>query len=98
MEYNYNIKDFKWDKADNSFYGEAPHLVCIMTDGNIHPEAFPNQKGQFYIRNYDTGSFRRFCFVKENTFKEMDETENVFIFSDWIFESEDGIKCNIAIN
>lgn len=84
MEYRYDILQFHWNKDTNTFYAEAPHLECLMPDGNIHPEAFPNQKGQFFIDNNQTGGFRRFRFISE-------------IASEWLFESEDGIQCRICI-
>ncbi len=94
MEYRYHIKQFVWDKKQNEFFAEAPFLECVLPDGEFHPEAFPNMKGEFYIDNPKTGGFRRFRFVKEN--KIMDG-EN-YLYTEWIFESEDGIKCKIAID
>jgi hypothetical protein len=93
MEYHYHISQFNWNKDTNTFYAEAPHLECIMPDGNIHPEAFPNQKGQFFIDNTKTGGFRRFRFRKELIGGIGNE-----VFTEWIFESEDEIECRIAIN
>jgi hypothetical protein len=93
MEYHYNIEQFNWNKDTNTFYGDAPHLVCIMPDGGIHPEAFPNQKGQFFIDNTKTGGFRRFRFRKELKGGMGNE-----VFTEWIFESEDEIECRIAID
>jgi hypothetical protein len=94
MEYRYHIKQFVWDKKQNEFFAEAPFLECVLPDGEFHPEAFPNMRGEFYIDNPKTGGFRRFRFVKEN--KIMDG-EN-YLYTEWIFESEDGIKCRIAID
>jgi hypothetical protein len=94
MEYRYHIKQFVWDKKQNEFFAEAPFLECVLPDGEFHPEAFPNMKGEFYIDNPKTGGFRRFRFVKEN--KIMDG-EN-YLYTEWIFESEDAIKCRIAID
>lgn len=94
MEYRYHIRQFVWDKKQNEFFAEAPFLECVMPGGEFHPEAFPNMKGQFYIDNPKTGGFRRFRFVNEN--KIMDG-EN-YLYTEWIFESEDGIKCKIAID
>jgi len=94
MEYRYHIKQFVWDKKQNEFFAEAPFLECVLPDGEFHPEAFPNMKGEFYIDNPKTGGFRRFRFVKEN--KIMDG-EN-YLYTEWIFESEDTIKCRIAID
>lgn len=94
MEYRYHVRQFVWDKKQNEFFAEAPFLECVLPDGEFHPEAFPNMKGEFYIDNPKTGGFRRFRFVKEN--KIMDG-EN-YLYTEWIFESEDGIKCRIAID
>jgi hypothetical protein len=93
MEYRYHISQFNWNKDTNTFYGEAAHLVCIMPDGSIHPEAFPNQKGQFFIDNTRTGGFRRFRFRKELKGGIGNE-----VFTEWIFESEDEIECKISID
>ena len=93
MEYHYNIEQFNWNKSINTFYAEAAHLVCMMGDGSIHPEAFPNQKGQFFIDNTKTGGFRRFRFQRELKGGIGNEE-----FTEWIFESEDGIECRIAID
>jgi hypothetical protein len=99
MEYKYHINQFSWNKDENTFFAEAPFLHCQMSDGNIHPEAFPNMKKQFFIVNTTTGGFRRFRFVEEATNWLIDENEHTkYEMIDWIFESEDGIKCKIAIN
>lgn len=100
MEYRYHIRQFVWDKKQNEFFAEAPFLECVMPDGNIHPEAFPNMKKQFFIDNPKTGGFRRFRFVKENVIETTDgESEQMYyLYTEWIFESEDGIKCRIAID
>jgi hypothetical protein len=93
MEYRYDVTQFSWNKDTNSFYGDAPHLVHFNPDGSIHPYAFPNMKEQFFIDNHKTGGFRRFRFVREIT-AEFDGIE----FIEWLYESEDGIECRIAIN
>ncbi len=93
MEYRYHIRQFVWNKDTNSFYAQAPFLECVMPDGNYHPEAFPNMKGQFIIDNPKTGGFRRFRFVKEVT-ANIGEMQ----FTEWLFESEDKIECRIAID
>ena len=93
MEYRYHIRQFVWNNDTNSFYGQAPFLECVMPDGNIHPEAFPNMKKQFIIDNPKTGGFRRFRFVKEVT-ANIGEMQ----FTEWLFESEDKIECRIAID
>ena len=95
MEYKYHIDQFSWNKDENTFFAEACFLDCQMPDGNIHPEAFPNMKKQFFIVNTNTGGFRRFRFVEEIV-SEFEETQ--FTQIDWVFESEDGIKCKIAMN
>lgn len=94
MEFKYDINQFNWNKDTNTFGADAWDLVAHMADGSIHPEAFPNMKKQFFIHNYKTNGFRRFRFVKE----ESGEPDgNGYTFLDWIFESEDGIKCYICV-
>lgn len=93
MEYHYHISQFNWNKDANSFYAEAPHLECLMPDGNIHPEAFPNQKSQFFIDNTKSGGFRRFRYVRD----VVGEIGGVS-YTEWLFQSEDGIECRIAID
>lgn len=94
MEYHYHINQFHWNKDTNTFYAYAWDLDCMMPDGNIHPEAFPNQKQQFFIDNPQTGGFRRFRFVNEYDVKAEDDE---YVGTDWLFESEDGIKCSVCI-
>ena len=93
MDYRYHIRQFVWNKDTNSFYGEAPHLESVMPDGNIHPEAFPNQKRQFFIDNPKTGGFRRFRYVRDIVGNISGQN-----FTEWLFQSEDGIECRIAID
>ena len=93
MEYHYNIEQFNWNKDINTFYAEAAHLVCMMRDGSIHPEAFPNQKTQFFIDNNRTNEFRRFRYLRDIT----GEIGGIR-FTEWVFESEDGIQCRISID
>lgn len=96
----YDIKQFKWVKDENTFYAVAPHLECILSDGTFHPEAFPNGKSQFIIKNYKTDGFRRFTFVNEWTDHWAEQMDDIVIewhVTNWIFESEDGIKCSICI-
>lgn len=93
MEYRYHIRQFVWNKDTNSFYADAPFLECVLPDGNYHPEAFPNMKGQFIIDNPKTGGFRRFRFVKDIVGNIGEQS-----FTEWLFESEDGIECRIAID
>jgi hypothetical protein len=92
MEYHYNIEQFNWNKSINTFYAEAAHLVCMMKDGGIHPEAFPNQKTQFFIDNTRTHEFRRVRYLKDIT-----GDIGGIRFTEWLFESEDGIQCRIGI-
>ena len=63
----YDILQFSYTKETNTFYADAWNLVAYMPDGSFHPEAFPNQKKEFFIHNYKTNGFRRFRFVKEIT-------------------------------
>lgn len=95
MEYHYHISQFNWNKDTKTFYAYAWELECSMPDGSMHPEAFPNQKQQFFIDNPKTGGFRRFRFVNEYDVKEPNSGE--FVSTDWLFESEDGIKCSVCI-
>lgn len=104
ITYYYDIRNFTWNKEKNTFYGEAPHLECIMPDGNIHPEAFPNGKEQFFIQNFETGGFRRFRFVKEEiesfSFPLMVDggyEEHNYDIKYWVFKSDDDIYCRINI-
>jgi hypothetical protein len=94
MEYHYHISQFQWNKDLNTFFAYAWELDCIMPDGDIHPEAFPNQKQQFFIDNPTTGGFRRFRFVKENASIGL---KYDYVSTYWLFESEDGIECSICI-
>jgi hypothetical protein len=102
MEYIYDISQFYWNKEANTFYANAWDLVAFLPDGSFHPDAFPNGKEQFFIRNYETGGFRRFRFVEPliDLFYETDETGEVFQcieITSWLFESEDGINCSVCI-
>jgi hypothetical protein len=101
MEYTYDINQFYWNKEHNTFYADAWDLVAILPDGSIHPEAFPNEKQQFFIRNYKTEGFRRFTFVDEIKDCVADVYEDGSFsqseITSWIFESEDGIRCSICV-
>ena len=90
---HYDILQFSWDKDTNCFYADAWDLVANMPDGSIHPEAFPTMRGEFFVYNYKTNGFRRFRFVKEVT-GHLCGWDSI----EWIFESEDGIECRIAIS
>jgi hypothetical protein len=50
-------------------------------------------KKQFIIDNPKTGGFRRFRFVKDIVGNIGEQS-----FTEWLFESEDGIECRIAID
>ena len=76
----YSIEQFYWSKESRTFYQDAWEIF-----DDYHQYAFPNMKGQFFIKNFDTGGFRRFRLVEETA-------------ADWVFESEDGIKCIICYN
>jgi hypothetical protein len=89
MEYRYDITQFHWNPKENTLYAEAGFLFFQMPDGSIHPEAFPNQRKQFWIHNPKTGGFRRFRF-KNQLRNSLTDTS-----VDWVFESEDGIICKI---
>lgn len=81
----YPIHLFAWEKEENTFYGHSHDLW--------HPDyqfQFPNDKQEFYIVNPKTGGFRRFRFVKE-----LESTE---VYVEYLFESEDGIKCMVLID
>ena len=93
-QFTYDIRQFGWSKLVNTFFADAWDLVAWMEDGLTHPEAFPNMKRQFYIKNYRTGNERRFRFVKE--FQHTIPTEQ-WSETIWQFQSEDGILCNICI-
>jgi len=99
MDYVYDIKQFAWDSATNSFFADAFHLCATLPDGLIHPEAFPSAKQQFVIMNYETGGFRRFRFVDAYVeYYPIDGFDETYESHIWLFESEDGIKCNITIS
>ena len=94
MNIVYDIREFEWNTHDNSFYADAPYLIPIEPAGYYH-YAFPNEKKQFYIKNQDTGGYRRFRFISE--FVRMNIGEDDFEpHSFWEFVSEDGILCRIG--
>jgi hypothetical protein len=83
---HYDISDFKWVKEDNTFYGDGWDLYAAEPN---YFDVFPSKRKQFIIKNYQTGNFRKFTFVKEVT----------GVFGEtWLFESEDGIKCQIDMD
>jgi len=83
---HYDIRDFKWVKASNTFYGDGWDLFDAE---GYYKQAFPNKKKQFIIKNYKTGNFRRFTFQKQET--DPFGTYRVFI-------SEDGYRCFINLD
>ena len=94
-QFTYDIRQFNWAKEVNTFFADAWDLVAWMEDGLTHPEAFPNMRQKFYIKNYQTGGERRFKFVKEfeSTIDNEPWSETI-----WQFISEDGILCNICVS
>ena len=83
---HYDIRDFKWVKEDNTFYGDGWDLYPAEEP---YIGSFPNGKKQFVIKNYKTGNFQRFTF----------EREYIDPFgTEWIFVSEDGYRCQINID
>ena len=81
MEYRYHISQIRWNKDTNTFYAEAPHLECLMPDGNIHPESFPNQKGQFFIDN--TKELIQNIFLVKSNKKCKKKSYNKYAFSNY---------------
>ena len=61
---HYDIRDFKWVKDGNIFYGDGFDLYDAEGD---YRQPFPNSRRQFVIKNYKTGNFRRFTFQFETT-------------------------------
>jgi hypothetical protein len=102
MDYIYDIKQFYWNKAENTFFGDAQNLVAELTDGTFHPEAFPNGKEKFIIKNFRTDNFRVFKFVDEVTepayfpFEGIGDVE--ILLTNWNYISEDGIKVCICVD
>ena len=92
----YDINDFRWSKANNSFYAEAPYLNAL---GDYYKYAFPNGKSKFYIKNFKTNDFRAFVFQEENTsYYILDQEEDYTIEETiWTYKSSDGILCQISI-
>jgi hypothetical protein len=92
IEYIYDIRDFRWIQDEMSFYADLTLLYPVERKGGTIP--FPNGKNQFFIKNFDTGGYRRFNFVQE--FSRSDPY--YLIETLWEFVSEDGIYCRIRIN
>ena len=83
---HYDIRDFKWVKRENTFYGDGWDLYDAEAD---YSKPFPKDGSQFVIKNYKTGNFRRFRFQKQIS----DPFGN-----DLVFVSEDGIICQVNID
>ena len=94
-EYTYDIRDFYWSKERNTLSASAWQLFSLS-----HPdlqEPFPSDKQQFIIKNNKTGGFRRFRFQREKRY-ELDVEEGCCAeLIEYVFESEDGIKCVIIV-
>ena len=99
MDYVYDIQWFRWSTEDNTFYAEAWTLPAIMPDGSFHNDAFPNEKQQFTIHNYKTDGFRRFRYVEEIV-SEITSADGEWECkaTQWLFTSEDGIRCMITVH
>ena len=91
----YDIKQFEWSKKANAFFGDVWNLVISNDDGTIIDETYPDIQKGFTIKNYETDGSRDFKFVEliENYAEDTKE----IIETDLLFQSEDGIKCYIAI-
>lgn len=84
MTFIYDIREFWWEKRNNTFYADGWDLYPVGDFMGI--ESFPNARQQFYIHNFKTGGFRRFTFLRE-----------VYDGTEWLFTSEDGILCQIMV-
>jgi len=84
---HYDIRDFKWVKEDNTFYGDGWDL--FPAEEPYYQDAFLNGKKQFVIKNYKTKGFRRFIFQSETT----DPFGTYYVYT-----SEDGIRCVINLD
>jgi hypothetical protein len=82
----YTIHSFNWVKEDNTLYGISSTLWDTL---GYYQFPFPNNRKQFKIVNPDTDGFRVFTFVTS-----FENTEGML---EYVFASEDGIKCNILI-
>ncbi len=101
MDYIYDIRQFYWNKQENTFFGDASNLVAELGDGTFHPEAWPNGKQKFTIKNYQTENFRVFKFVdetKEKLYFPFEDDDVEVLSTNWNFVTEDGIKASICID
>lgn len=85
---HYDIRDFKWVKEENTFYGDGWDLY--PSEEPYYIEAFPNGKKQFVIKNYKTDGFRRFTFKEEAT----DPFGTYYVFT----SEDDEFRCVINLN
>lgn len=81
----YDIVDFEWDAQSKTFSGYGNALYDFDRKYNA---PFSNDKKQFVIYNPNTEGFRRFRFLREETFGGCTE---------YIFESEDGFTARILM-
>lgn len=99
QEISYDIREFYWNESTNCFHADAWNLTPICTDNQFHPDAFPNDKKQFYIRNHKTNGFRRFRYIKTDTVNDSITYDDIEICETYyLFESEDGIQCKVCIH
>lgn len=84
---HYNIHDFNWDNDTKTFYGNERNLYPINTS-HYYQISFPNQRGQFFIKNMTTSGFRRFRYNGEI---QLTDTDVI-----WRYMSEDGMTCDIT--
>lgn len=95
LMYDYSIHNFYWRKDKNTFYAYGWELIPF--EPYKGQDRFPGNKEQFTITNPDTGGFRRFRFVEEVVTELVDNGYSMGTETDWVFESEDGIKCVIFL-
>jgi len=76
---NYDIHSFAWNSKTRTFRGDE---IRLWDMGTYFQYSFPSGRRQFFIRNTNTGGFRRFRLQKE--------TKRTLIFV-----SEDFIICRI---
>jgi hypothetical protein len=69
-----------------------------------YKSAFPNGKDKFYIKNFNTNNFREFIFKEESVSHFIEKSDPDYGIQEytveetvWIYKSEDGILCKIAL-
>lgn len=82
----YSIYNFDWDTDRRTLNGKE-HLLYPIDSPYFCQLPFPNGRGKFYIKNEESGGFRRFIYYREYLLTE-DEVV-------WVFKSEDDILCEI---